>query len=163
MMCASFLTRLFACVFFLGQVRLAKEAQEAARTALQLEPQNDLAHHLMGRWHFEMAQINFVVRQLIRLVYGAALAPGKFEDALAEFEAAVALNPHKLIHRLGASQGKGEGGTSATLSGRQQDAVRVRQVGRHAGVEPGADERGKIVVTSVLLIPLPGDVFRRCW
>eukprot|EP00775_Hariotina_reticulata_P008960 gene8960-9136_t len=81
------------------KVRLAKEAQEAARTALQLEPQNDLAHHLMGRWHFEMAQINFVVRQLIRLVYGAALAPGRFEDALAEFEAAVAINPHKLIHR----------------------------------------------------------------
>jgi tetratricopeptide (TPR) repeat protein len=82
-----------------SQVRLAKEAQEAARTALSLEPENDLAHHLMGRWHFEMAQINFVVRQLIRLVYGAALAPGKFEDALSEFEAAVALNPNKLIHR----------------------------------------------------------------
>lgn len=82
------------------KVRLAKEAQEAARTALSLEPENDLAHHLMGRWHFEMAQINFVVRQLIRLVYGAALAPGKFEDALSEFEAAVALNPTRLIHRV---------------------------------------------------------------
>lgn len=81
------------------QVRLAKEAQEAARTALSLEPDNDLAHHLMGRWHFEMAQINFVVRQLIKLVYGAALAPGKFEDALMEFETAVRLNPTKLIHR----------------------------------------------------------------
>jgi hypothetical protein len=80
-------------------VRLAKEAQEAARTAVQLDPSNDLAHHLMGRWHYEMAQINFVLRQLIRIVYGAALAPGTFEDALAEFQAAVALNPRKLIHR----------------------------------------------------------------
>ncbi|KAF6257131.1 hypothetical protein COO60DRAFT_33728 [Scenedesmus sp. NREL 46B-D3] len=82
------------------KVRLAKEAQEAARTALSLEPENDLAHHLMGRWHFEMAQINFMVRQLIKLVYGAALAPGNFEDALTEFQAAVALNPSKLIHRV---------------------------------------------------------------
>lgn len=81
------------------KVRLAKEAQEAARTALQLEPGNDLAHHLMGRWHFEMAQINFVVRQLIRFVYGAALAPGTFEDALSEFRTAVQLNPTGLIHR----------------------------------------------------------------
>jgi tetratricopeptide (TPR) repeat protein len=32
------------------KVRLAKEAREAAVTALSLEPSNDLAHHLMGRW-----------------------------------------------------------------------------------------------------------------
>lgn len=82
------------------KVRLAKEAQEAARAALALEPGNDLAHHLMGRWHYEMAQINFVMRQLIRIVYGAALSPGRFEDALSEFESAVSLNPHKLIHRV---------------------------------------------------------------
>jgi hypothetical protein len=80
-------------------VRLAKEAQEAARTALALDPGNDLAHHLMGRWHFEMAQINFVVRQLIKFVYGAALAPGTFQDALSEFQEAVRINPTKLIHR----------------------------------------------------------------
>jgi hypothetical protein len=47
-----------------------------------------------------MAQINFVVRQLIRLVYGASLAPGTFADALSEYQAAVSLNPSKLIHRV---------------------------------------------------------------
>jgi tetratricopeptide (TPR) repeat protein len=47
-----------------------------------------------------MAQINFVVRQLVRLVYGASLAPGTFPDALAEFEAAAALAPGRLIHRV---------------------------------------------------------------
>jgi hypothetical protein len=29
-----------------------------------MDAHNDLAHHLMGRWHFEMAQINFVLRQV---------------------------------------------------------------------------------------------------
>jgi hypothetical protein len=32
-------------------------------------------------------------------VYGASLNPGTFEEALAEFQRAVAINPHKLIHR----------------------------------------------------------------
>jgi hypothetical protein len=82
------------------KVRLAKEAREAAVAAVELEPANDLAHHLMGRWHFEMAQINFVVRQLIKLVYGASLAPGTFADALTEYQTAVALNPGSLIHRV---------------------------------------------------------------
>jgi hypothetical protein len=47
-----------------------------------------------------MAQISFVVRQLIRLVYGASLAPGTFADALSEYQAAVALAPARLIHRV---------------------------------------------------------------
>ncbi len=80
-------------------MRLAKEAREEAVLALELEPSNDLAHHLMGRWHYEMAQLNFVVRQLVRFVYGTSLAPGTFQDALTEFGTAVALNPNKLIHR----------------------------------------------------------------
>jgi hypothetical protein len=37
--------------------------------------------------------------QLIRIVYGASLNPGTFEEALTEFQQAVALNPNKLIHR----------------------------------------------------------------
>lgn len=81
-------------------MHLAKEAREAAVKALELEPDNDLAHHLMGRWHFEMAQIPFVVRQLVRLVYGASLAPGTFADALTEFGTAVELAPARLIHRV---------------------------------------------------------------
>ena len=38
------------------QVRLAKEAQEAAAAALAADPGDDVAHHLAGRWNYEMAQ-----------------------------------------------------------------------------------------------------------
>jgi predicted Zn-dependent protease len=64
-----------------------------------------------------MAQINFVVRQLIKLVYGAALAPGTFEEALTEFQAAASLNPSKLIHRV-------ELGRTLLRLGRRQEALR---------------------------------------
>jgi len=36
------------------QVKLAFEAQEEASLALACDPNNDLAHHLQGRWHYEM-------------------------------------------------------------------------------------------------------------
>lgn len=58
------------------KVKLAHDAREEAVTALALEPSNDLAHHLMGRWHFEMANLNVVVRTLVRVMYGTALASG---------------------------------------------------------------------------------------
>jgi hypothetical protein len=38
-------SNLFTCM----KVRLAKEARELAVQAMQKEPQDDLAHHLMGR------------------------------------------------------------------------------------------------------------------
>lgn len=82
------------------KVHLAKEAQEAAHVALDLDPYNDWSHHLMGRWHYEMANLNFVVRHLIRVLYGAALMPGTFEDALQSYRRAVSLNPVRLVHHV---------------------------------------------------------------
>jgi tetratricopeptide (TPR) repeat protein len=75
-----------------------------------------------------MAQINFVVRQLIRLVYGASLAPGTFADALTEYQTAVALNPTKLIHRV-------ELGRTYLRLGRKAEALRELQASVALDVE----------------------------
>lgn len=82
-----------------AQVRLAKEAREQAVIALQKEPGSDLAHHLMGRWHWEMANLNGIVRALIRLMYGTDLAPGSHAEALNHYRRAAELNPSRLVHR----------------------------------------------------------------
>lgn len=59
------------------KVRLAHDARQEAVIALAVEPSNDLAHHLMGRWHSEMANLNMVARTVVRVVYGTSLAPGE--------------------------------------------------------------------------------------
>ena len=97
------------------KVRLAKEAQEAARTALKLGPDSDLAHHLMGRWHYEMAKINVVVRTVVRLMYGTALQPGTKEEALQLYKKAVELAPDRLVHHT-------EAGRVALELGRTEEA-----------------------------------------
>ena len=58
------------------KVSLAHDARQEAVIALAAEPSNDLAHHLMGRWHSEMANLNMVARAVVRVVYGTSLAPG---------------------------------------------------------------------------------------
>ena len=68
------------------KVRLAHDARAEAVTALALEPSNDLAHHLMGRWHSEMANLNVMVRTLVRVMYGTALAPGQLHNCLRKKE-----------------------------------------------------------------------------
>jgi len=39
------------------KVELAASARKDTEAALAADPENDLAHHLMGRWHTEMAQV----------------------------------------------------------------------------------------------------------
>ncbi len=39
------------------KVALARDAREDACTALACDQCSDLAHHLLGRFHFEMAQV----------------------------------------------------------------------------------------------------------
>mmetsp|Transcript_32574 Transcript_32574/g.71909 ORF Transcript_32574/g.71909 Transcript_32574/m.71909 type:complete len:443 (+) Transcript_32574:245-1573(+) len=99
------------------KVQLAKDASDDAKVALALEPNNDLAHHLAGRWHYEMAGINPVVRTLVRWLYGTALMQGRYQDALEHFRTAAQLCPERVIHRV-------ELGRTMWKLGDQQGAVR---------------------------------------
>lgn len=53
------------------------------------------------RWHWEMAQLNVVVRTLIRIAFGTALPSGSHADALESYRQATGLNPARLVHRCG--------------------------------------------------------------
>lgn len=46
-----------------------------------------------------MAQLNVVVRTLIRIAFGTALPSGTHQDALESYKRATELNPGRLIHR----------------------------------------------------------------
>lgn len=54
---------------------------------------------VVRRWHWEMAQLNSIVRTLIRLVYGTSLASGSFTEALECYRKAAELNPTRLVHK----------------------------------------------------------------
>ncbi|KAJ9512715.1 hypothetical protein QJQ45_019007 [Haematococcus lacustris] len=82
------------------KAQLAREAADDAHKALELEPNNDYAHHLMGRWHYEMAGLNGMVRALVRLLYGTTLMQGSYAEALEHYKTASTLAPRTLVHRV---------------------------------------------------------------
>lgn len=51
------------------KVKLAKEAEDSAKEALRIDPNSDLAHHLMGRWNFEMAGTQKSCPLAVQLVF----------------------------------------------------------------------------------------------
>lgn len=76
--------------------RLLKDETERA---LALDPDYAWAHHVLGRWHYEVATLGGGTRFFLKLIYGG-LPPASLEQAVAHLERAVALDPDNLIHHL---------------------------------------------------------------
>lgn len=68
-----------------------------AETAAKLNPKDDFAWHLLGRWNQELAQIGGMTRAVAMIVYGA-LPSASHDEAVKCFQKAIALNPNRLIH-----------------------------------------------------------------
>jgi tetratricopeptide (TPR) repeat protein len=81
------------------KVEASKRIKEEAELAVKLNPQNDYAWHLLGRWHQALAGMNSIIRGMVKLVYGA-LPPASNETALECFQKAIALRPERLIHHI---------------------------------------------------------------
>lgn len=78
----------------------AKAAQEAAFEALERNELDDLAHHLIGRWNVGMLGLNFIVRPIVRAVFGANHEPASWEWAERSYKRALQLRPDRLIHKV---------------------------------------------------------------
>lgn len=105
-----------------------KEKMEASRRlkiavdkALALNPELDLAWHVLGSWNQRLADLGTVKRALARVVYGA-LPEASNEEAVRCFRKAIALNPDRLIHHI-------ELGRTYAQMGRDDDARRCLNQG----------------------------------
>lgn len=81
------------------KVTASKRIQEASQRAIDLNPNNDYAWHLLGRWHQAMASMNSVIRSIAQLVYGQ-MPPASNEEAVRCFQQAIRLKPDRLIHHI---------------------------------------------------------------
>lgn len=97
-----------------AKIEASREIKSEAETALRLNPRSDYAHHLLGRWHQEMADIGGAARLLAKVVYGG-VPKGSYQQALDHFAKARAINGKRLIHQL-------EYGRTLAMMGREDEA-----------------------------------------
>ena len=86
----------------------------AADKAIALNPSNDLAWQVLGRWYLALADVGTLKRAYAQVAYGK-LPPAKAEDAVRCFEKAIELNPNRLMHYI-------ELGRTYAQMGRKADA-----------------------------------------
>lgn len=81
------------------KIEYSRLIKEEATQALGLEPDYDWAHHVLGRWHYEIASLGRGTRFLVRVIYGG-FPPASHEEAIKHLERAVALAPEVAPHHL---------------------------------------------------------------
>ena len=74
--------------------------KEEAEKAIALDPRQDLAYYLLGRWNYGLAGLGRFSRAYVRIVYGG-LPKASYQDAVLNFKKAVELAPNHTINHAG--------------------------------------------------------------
>jgi hypothetical protein len=66
--------------------------------SIALDPTDDFAFHVLGRWHYGVANLNPMLRMMAKVVYGG-LPDASNEEAVRNLQRAAELAPQRMMHR----------------------------------------------------------------
>jgi len=81
------------------KLEYAREIKSNAEEALRLNPKLDYADYVLGAWNYEMANLNIVLRDVARVVYGKLPAASN-EKAVEYLLQAIELAPQRVAHHI---------------------------------------------------------------
>jgi tetratricopeptide (TPR) repeat protein len=83
------------------RIRRAQVVRDEALRALELNPRHDGAYHILGRWNAEIMRLSGLSRFFARSFLGAGVfKQASWEEAIANLQRAVQLDPGRIYHRL---------------------------------------------------------------
>lgn len=82
-----------------SQFQASPSIKAYAEKAIKLDPENDLAWHVLGRWHRTLSDVNMLKRTVASFMYGQ-LPKTTTEKAVSCFEKALEINPRRLMHYI---------------------------------------------------------------
>ena len=83
------------------RIRRARVIRDEAQRAIALDPRQDGAYHILGRWNAEIMRLSGLSRFFAKRLLGAGIfGEASWEGAISNMERAVQLDPGRLYHRL---------------------------------------------------------------
>ncbi len=117
------------------KVQYSRLVHEETERALALDPNYAWAHHVLGRWNYEVASLGVASRFIVQLVYGG-LPTASFDEGIGELQRATELEPGELNHWV-------ELGFAYAAAGRLEEARRQWEHGLAMPSRAKPDEPAK--------------------
>lgn len=124
------------------KVEYSRLIRNDAERALALDPGYAWAHHVLGRWHREVANLGTVARWVVRLVYGG-LPDARIQDSITHLQRAVELEPEVLAHHV-------ELGLAYRAAGMTEPARRHLEIGLNLPAGAKHDKLAQALARSAL-------------
>jgi len=124
------------------KLHYSRLVKEEAERALALDPDYAWAHHVLGRWHYEVASLGRTSRWVVSLFYGG-LPEASAQQAVVHLRRAVQLEPDELAHQL-------ELGFALAAAGQRAEARQAWQHGLQHPSRGKHDEPAKLRARAAL-------------
>jgi len=79
------------------KIRMVKDIKTYADRCVQLDPSNYKGYYLIGRWNYDVSNLNSVERWLVKITYGA-LPSSSLDAAIQNYRKSMALNPSFILN-----------------------------------------------------------------
>ncbi|HEY4154410.1 MAG TPA: hypothetical protein VGM24_03265, partial [Puia sp.] len=81
------------------RIVLARDIKRYAEISIRLDPGNFKPYHILGKWNYEVSDLNVAERSIARLIYGG-LPPASLKKSIYYFEKSRSMNPAFLLNYL---------------------------------------------------------------
>lgn len=75
----------------------AREVRKYVDASIKYDPKNFKAWHILGRWHYEISNLNILEKSFVKLLYGG-LPPASLKQSIYAFEKSKALTPEFILN-----------------------------------------------------------------
>ena len=89
-----------------AQLAYSKLFKQEAEKAIALDPKQDVAYYLLGRWNYAIANVGFFSRTYVRMIYGG-LPKASLADSVHYFKKACELAPNRIVYHAGLAMAYG--------------------------------------------------------
>lgn len=82
------------------RIKMSKEIRKEAEKAVQLDPDNDIAYHVLGRWHRKISNLSWIEKGFADMFLGGVPKDASMDQAIANFKKALTIRPDYINHHL---------------------------------------------------------------
>lgn len=82
------------------RVQLSNKIRSEAEKAIELDPKNDIAYHVLARWHRKISNLSWIEKKFANMFLGGIPKDASIDKAVEYFRKAIELNPNYINHYL---------------------------------------------------------------